>query len=432
MDFIDGLPQSHKYNSILVVVDKFTRYAHFLPLSHPFTAAKVANSYLDNIYKLHGLPAAIISDRDPVFTSHFWRELFRIIGTELNMSTPYHPQTDGQTERVNQCLEVYLRCCIDACPNKRSQYLALAEFWYNSSYHSALKTSPFAALYSHEPRHWGIEAASTCKIPVLKDWWEERKLMQQVLQQHLHRARHIMKTQADKKHTERTFKPGDSVFVKLQPYVQTSVEQRANHKLSFKFLGPFKILSAINRVAYKLALPEGSKVHPVFHVSQLRLALSPGTVATPDLPQPSKVDLVPVEIISSRWHKTPTGHRQQLLVRWSDPQVLDATWEDALNLQERFPQLPAWGQADTQGGGDVSNLTPTLTTANRNAAMAAKCKSAAMAAKLGEPRAQGKSAAMAADAATTTNQGEGRVTSRPRRIVQPNRKYIGATWDNTT
>lgn len=91
MDFIDGLPQSHKYNCILVVVDKFTRYAHFLPLSHPFTAAKVAHSYLDNVYKLHGLPAAIVSDRDPVFTSKFWKELFRIIGTELNMSTSYHP-----------------------------------------------------------------------------------------------------------------------------------------------------------------------------------------------------------------------------------------------------------------------------------------------------------------------------------------------------
>lgn len=91
LDFIDGLPQSNKANCILVVVDKFTRYVHFLPLSHPFTAAKVAHSYLDNVYKLHGLPAAIISDRDTVFTSKFWKELFHIIGIELNMSTPHHP-----------------------------------------------------------------------------------------------------------------------------------------------------------------------------------------------------------------------------------------------------------------------------------------------------------------------------------------------------
>lgn len=199
MDFIDGLPQSNRFNCILVVVDKFTKYAHFLPLSHPFTAAKVAHSYLDNVCKLHGLPSAIISYRDPVFTSKFWQELFHTIGTEIKMSTPYHPQTDGQTERVNQCLKFFLRCFIQACPNKWSQFLSLAEFCYNSSYHSAIKTSPFVALYGHEPRHWGITAAATCKTPVLAEWLEEHKLMQQVLKQHLDRARNIMKIQADKK-----------------------------------------------------------------------------------------------------------------------------------------------------------------------------------------------------------------------------------------
>lgn len=101
MDIIDGLPQSGNYNCILVIVDKFTKYAHFFGLNHPFTVAKVAQTYLDNVYKLYGLPKAIISNRDPVFTSHFWKELFRIIGTELNMSIPYHPETDGQIECVN-------------------------------------------------------------------------------------------------------------------------------------------------------------------------------------------------------------------------------------------------------------------------------------------------------------------------------------------
>ena len=116
MDFIDGLPTSGKFNCILMVVDKFTCYAHFLPLSHPFTSAKVAHSYLENVYKLHGLPAAIISDRDPVFTNTFWRELFKYAGTELRMSTSNHPQMDGQTKRVNQCIETYLRCFVHACP----------------------------------------------------------------------------------------------------------------------------------------------------------------------------------------------------------------------------------------------------------------------------------------------------------------------------
>lgn len=95
MDFVDGLPQSGKYNCLWVIVDKRTRYAHFLPLAHPYTASKVAQLYMTQIYKIHGLPGAIVSDRDPVFTSHFWRELFKYAGTELRMSTANHPQTDG-------------------------------------------------------------------------------------------------------------------------------------------------------------------------------------------------------------------------------------------------------------------------------------------------------------------------------------------------
>ena len=102
----------------MVVVDKFSKYAHFLPLSHPFTALQVAQLYLNHIYKLHGLPTAIISDRDKVFTSQVWQELFRLSDIKLLMSSSYHPQMDGQTERLNQCLETFLRCLVHSCPTK--------------------------------------------------------------------------------------------------------------------------------------------------------------------------------------------------------------------------------------------------------------------------------------------------------------------------
>ena len=164
MDFIEGLPSSGGFNCILVVVDLFSKYSHFLALKHPFTTASVAQLFLSQVYKLHGLPQAIISDRDKIFTSNFWRELFKLAGVELRMSTAYHPQSDGQTERVNQCLETFLRCFTHACPRTWRQWLDQAEFWYNTNWHSALGRSPFEVLYGYVPRHFGL--ADSSEVPV--------------------------------------------------------------------------------------------------------------------------------------------------------------------------------------------------------------------------------------------------------------------------
>ena len=128
MDFIEGFPWSDGYNAILVVVDRYTKYAHFLLLRHPFTAPQVAKVFMNNVVKLHGIPLSIVSDRDKVFTSSFWRELFKLLDTQLLLSTAYHPQTYGQTERVNQCLEQYLRCATQATPGNWVKWISLAEF----------------------------------------------------------------------------------------------------------------------------------------------------------------------------------------------------------------------------------------------------------------------------------------------------------------
>jgi hypothetical protein len=138
LGFIEGLLISGSFSCILVVVDTFSKYAHFLGLKHPFTAASVAKLFLSHVYKHHGMPQAIISDRDRIFTRTLWQELFKLAKVDLHMSTAYHPQSDGQTERVNQCLETFLRCYAHVAPRQWSSWLDHAEFWYNTSFHSTI------------------------------------------------------------------------------------------------------------------------------------------------------------------------------------------------------------------------------------------------------------------------------------------------------
>lgn len=137
MDFVEGLPLSQGKSTILVVVDRLTKYGHFLALGHPYTASTVAQEYLTRIYKLHGILESIVTDRDKIFLSQFWQELFKHMGTKLKKSTAYHPQTDGQTEILNKCLEGYLRCMVGEKPSAWASWLPLAEWWYNTTYHSA-------------------------------------------------------------------------------------------------------------------------------------------------------------------------------------------------------------------------------------------------------------------------------------------------------
>lgn len=270
MDFVEGLPQSLGKNCILVVVDRFTKYGHFLPLAHPFTAAKVARVFFDSVYKLHGLPDSIVSDRDKIFTSAFWQELFSLTKVSLCMSSSYHPQSDGQTERVNQCLETFLRCFVHSCPAKWMNWLSAAEFWYNSSHHSAIGWSPFEALYGYAPKCLGLPPDHVAKVPDVQDWLQERQVMNRLLQQHLIRAQERMKRQADKHRSERTFAVGDWVFLKLQPYIQSSLAPRSNQKLAFKFFGPFQVTERVGSVAYKLRLPSSARstTSSMFHSSK--------------------------------------------------------------------------------------------------------------------------------------------------------------------
>jgi hypothetical protein len=258
LDFVEGLTKSRGHDTILVVIDRFTKYGHFLPLLHPFTALQVAQLFINNIYHLHGLPQVILSDRDRIFTSTLWRELFQLTDTALHMSSSYHSQTDGlhMTEHLNQYLESYLCCAVHACPTQWGEWLPLAKYWYNTTYHSTLDKTLFEILYGHQPRHLGISAPSAYQSPDLVE----------VLRQQLSCAQRCMKIQADKKRSERQFEIGDQVYLKLQPFIQQSVATRSNQKL----FGPYMVLARVGATAYRLQLPDLSKIHPVVHVSLLK------------------------------------------------------------------------------------------------------------------------------------------------------------------
>lgn len=187
-DFIEKLPKSEGADTVLVVVDRFTKYAHFLALSHPFLAITVAQLFMDHIFKLHGLPNAIVSDRDKLFISHLWQELFRVLGVSLHLSTAYHPQSDGQFERVNQCLETYLRCFACEKPQSWRSWLSLAEWWYNISFHSSLNASPHKALYGYTPTPLPLGLYHDAIVPAAVEMVQLRAQIQQVLKDNLLKA----------------------------------------------------------------------------------------------------------------------------------------------------------------------------------------------------------------------------------------------------
>lgn len=223
MDFIVGLPKSDGKEVILTVVDKLTKYAHFISLSHPFKAREVATEFLNTVYKLHGLPKGIITDRDPILTSNFGKELMEKLGIQLKLSTAYHPQTDGQSERVNQCIETYLRCMVFQQPKTGVRWISLAEFWYNTNFHTAIQTTPFEALYGYSPPHLPMGMPPKSANEAVNEVLRDRQITLQGLKEQLRRAQERMKKFADRRRTERKFKTGDWVYLRLQPYRQLSV-----------------------------------------------------------------------------------------------------------------------------------------------------------------------------------------------------------------
>lgn len=255
MDFITNLPKSNGYEAILVVVDRLSKYSHFIPLKHPFTARSIAFIFVKEVVRLHGVPESILSDRDPLFVSIFWKELFKLIGTVLKMSSAYHPQTDGQTEVVNRCLEAYLRCFISDQPKSWAHWIPWAELWYNTSFHISTGFTPFEVVYGRKPPVLVHFLEGETRVEAVAQELRDRDEALRQLKFNLQKAQEQMKMQADKRRKEVQFDVGDWVFLKLRPHRQQSVVQRIHQKLAPRFFGPYQIIQKVGPVAYKLKLP---------------------------------------------------------------------------------------------------------------------------------------------------------------------------------
>jgi hypothetical protein len=270
MGFITGLPNSTKQNDDnMVVVEKLRKYAHFVPVKSTCKEIDIANIFMKDIFRLHGIPRDIVFDRDTKFTSIFWKSLMVGFEPKLLFSTTYHPQTDGQTERVNQILKDMLRMHVMHQLKKWEDYLPLVEFAYNNGYHESLKMIPFKALYGRQCKILISWSNPVDRITIRLDMLKEME--QQVIQikKTLKISQDRQKSYADIKRTPREFKIGDHVYLRVRPR-KSSLEMGTCAKMTPRYCGPFEILDREGPVAYRLALPPTVKAHNVFHVSLLK------------------------------------------------------------------------------------------------------------------------------------------------------------------
>nr|GEV68001.1 putative reverse transcriptase domain-containing protein [Tanacetum cinerariifolium] len=320
-----------EHDAIWVVVDRLTKSAHFLPIREDYKTEKLARIYINEIVARHGVPVSIILDRDGRFASHFWQALQKALGTKLNISTAYHPETDGQSERTIQTLEDMLRACVMDFGGSWDTHLPLVEFSYNNSYHKSIKCAPFEALYGRKCRSpviWTeIGEIQLIGLEIMQETTE--KIFQ--IKERLKTARSRQKSYADKRRKTLEFKVGDRVLLKVSPW-KGVVRFAKKGKLAPRYVGPFEIVERVGQVAYRLKLPqELSCIHDTFHVSNLKKCLAESNAQIPleEIKVEENLRFVeePIEIVERDVKKLKRRRIPLVKVLWNSRQGAEYTWE---------------------------------------------------------------------------------------------------------
>jgi transposase InsO family protein len=351
MDFITGLPLVDRWNSLWVIVDRLSKMAHFVPYSNTMRPEQLADGFISHILPTHVLPNSIVWDRGSLFTSGFWTHIMRALRMTRNLSTAFHPETDGQRERVNVILEQYLWAYCNYQQDNWKQLLPIVEFCYNNTKSDTTKVMPFYANYGYHPHFEPNLGGAVIGAPDVSEYVSALTRPYAELRAEITYAQRTHAEQGNKAHhPDPVLEPGDQVWLQ-QKHIKTT---RPSGKLDYKLIGRYIILEKVRLRAYKLELPPSIKLQAVFHISLLE-------PAEPDSkPIPGHIQPTPLPVIidnEKAWELEEVidscHHRNQLKywVKWTGFHDQDKTWYPATNFKNShdavqqfhtwYPQKPA-------------------------------------------------------------------------------------------
>ena len=335
IDFITHLPKTPRgHTAIMVVVDRLSKMTHFIPTKDEVNGEQTARLFLDNVFRLHGCPQNIISDRGSIFTSKFWAALCQLAGIKRNMSSAYHPQSDGQTERMNRVLKDMIRHYVNPVTDDWDDHLTPAEFAVNNAWQESIQSTPFRLNYGRDPvapAGLQLAGAKNPRAIELTSGLAERLVSAKSC---MHAAQQRQKAYADQGRSECTFQVDDDVLLSTK---NVRLKGPGAKSLMPRWIGPYRIVKQVNDVAYELELPKNLRLHDVFHASQLKLYHPREGGYRPPPPELTTDGSLEYEvdgILSHRVRSCGRGRRTRLeyLVHWRGYDPANDTWEPEDNL----------------------------------------------------------------------------------------------------